>query len=107
MSSEVLLILATFPDTETARRIAGILVEERLVACVNLFPQVESIYRWKGQVEIGVEVAAWMKTTHLCYPALEVRYRELHPYEVPALVAIEVEGGLPGYLQWVGQNCGE
>lgn len=104
--SEVLLALATFPEMETARRIADILVRERLAACVNLFPAVESVYRWNESVETSAEVAAWIKTTSGCYGALEARYRELHPYEVPALVALPVKAGLPAYCEWVANSCG-
>jgi periplasmic divalent cation tolerance protein len=103
---EVLLALATFPEMETARRIADILVRERLAACVNLFPAVESVYSWSEKVATCAEVAAWIKTTPECYGALEARYRALHPYEVPALVAILVKAGLPDYCNWVAKSCG-
>lgn len=104
--AEVLLALATFPEMETAKRIADILVRERLAACVNLFPAVESVYCWKDEVATSAEVAAWIKTTPGCYGALEARYRALHPYEVPALVAISVKAGLLEYCKWVAKSCG-
>ena len=101
-----LLFLSTFPDAETARRIARALVEERLAACANLVPGVESIYRWQGAVEQASEVLALFKTTEAARERFQARLRELHPYEVPEIVALRPEGGLPAYLQWVEENCG-
>jgi periplasmic divalent cation tolerance protein len=97
----LLLVMATFPDLENARRISRQLVEERLVACVNLLPQAESIYRWKGAVEVSGEVVAVIKTTVVRFEELRFRFKALHPYEVPELVALEVVAGLPDYLRWV------
>jgi periplasmic divalent cation tolerance protein len=102
-----LILLSTFPDLETARRIVRALVEERLIACGNLVPSVESIYRWKDAVESSPEIVGILKTTEEGYPRLEARLREMHPYELPEMVAIKPSGGLPAYLQWVEENSGE
>jgi len=99
-----LLVLSTFPDAKTAREITRTLVDERLVACGNLLPGVESIYRWKGAVESAAEVMAIYKTTRSAYPALEERLKSLHPYEVPELVALTPSGGWPPYLAWIVEN---
>ena len=104
-SDEVLLVLSTFPDVETAKRIGTALVTENLAACVNILPGVESIYRWKGQLEGGAEVIAFLKTTKGRFAALQSKLCELHPYEVPELIALPVTAGLPAYLQWVVENC--
>jgi len=104
LSKEPLVVLCTFPDVEQARGIAVVLVERRLAACVNLLPGVESIYRWEGKVERAGEVLAVIKTTR--YPELEVALKELHPYEVPEILALPVAAGLAGYLKWLGESCG-
>ena len=101
-----LLVLSTFPDAEVARTIARTLVEEQLAACANLVPGAESIYWWKGVIESSSEVLAQFKTTAEQYPRLEARLKELHPYELPAIVAIPISAGLPEYLEWVEANTG-
>lgn len=98
------VVLCTFPDLEQARQIGAALVERQVAACVNLLPGVESIYRWEGKIERAGEVLAVMKTTR--YADLEAVIRELHPYEVPEILALEVAGGLPGYLHWLAESCG-
>jgi periplasmic divalent cation tolerance protein len=98
------VVLCTFPDVEQARVIAAELVERRLAACVNLLPGVESIYRWEGKVERAGEVLAVIKTTR--YAELEAALKELHPYEVPEILALPVAAGLAGYLEWLGAECG-
>lgn len=99
-----LVVLCTFPDVEQARGIAAELVERRLAACVNLLPGVESVYRWEGKVERAGEVLAVIKTTR--YPELEAALQDLHPYEVPEILALPVAAGLAGYLAWLGESCG-
>ncbi len=101
-----LLLLSTFPDAEAARRIAGTLVEERLAACANLLPGAESIYRWEGKIERATEVVAFFKTTEACRARFEARLSELHPYEVPEILVLRPEGGLPAYLRWIEENVG-
>jgi periplasmic divalent cation tolerance protein len=105
MAEEILLVYTTYPDTDTARGIIRTLVDEQLIACGNLFPVVESIYRWQGGVQVAGEVFGILKTTRSCLGALAARYRALHPYEVPELVTVSVEDGLPNYLSWIEQNC--
>ena len=82
------VVLCTFPDLEQARQIGAALVERQVAACVNLLPGVESIYRWEGKVERAGEVLAILKTTR--YDELEAAIRELHPYEVPEVLALPV-----------------
>ena len=101
MAEEALVVFATFPDADTARRIVRTLVEERLAACGNLVPAVESIYRWEGKVNTASEVLAVLKTDLGHYRALEARLAALHPYEVPECLAVRVEEGLPAYLHWL------
>ena len=102
--SDVLLILCTFPDSEQARQIGTLLVERQLAACVNLLPAVESIYRWQGKVETAAEVLAVFKTTAAAFPAFEQALAELHPYEVPEILALEPAAVAAPYRDWLLNN---
>ncbi|UOV02853.1 divalent-cation tolerance protein CutA [Pseudoxanthomonas mexicana] len=97
----VFLILSTCPDADTAQRLARILVEERLAACVSLLPGGVSTYRWQGRVEQATEVQLLAKTPADRRDALMARLAELHPYELPEILAVETAAGLPAYLDWV------
>jgi len=103
----IFVCLSTCPDAATAQRIAATLVEERLAACVNLLPGLRSVYRWRGAVEQADEVLLLIKTTHARLDALQARLPQLHPYELPELVAVEVAGGLPAYLDWITGACAD
>jgi periplasmic divalent cation tolerance protein len=105
MAAEVLLVLSTFPDAATARQIGRQLVEEHFAACANILSPVESIYWWEGKVENANETLVVFKTTVDRYPALETTLRRLHPYEVPEIIALPIEHGLPEYLGWVSEHC--
>lgn len=96
-----LLVLSTCPDAESAGRIAHALVVERLAACVNQVPGVHSTYRWQGRVVEESEVLLVIKTTRERFDAMRGRLLELHPYEVPELVALETRGGHVPYLDWI------
>src|SRR3954452_9437693 len=104
MADEIRLAFCTFPDAETARRVAREIVELRLAACGNIVPQIHSIYRWQGAVETGEESLAIFKTSAGAYPAFEAKLRSLHPYEVPEIIAWPIDQGLPEYLRWVCAN---
>ncbi len=105
MAEPALVVLTTWPSLELARTIARMLVEEKLVACANLLPAVESIYRWEGKVETSTEVLVILKTTTDRVDALERRVLELHPYQVPEFLSLRVQDGLPAYLRWVESSC--
>jgi periplasmic divalent cation tolerance protein len=107
MSEKILLALSTFPDTEIARRISNHLVTERFAACANIFPSVESIYRWKEKIESGNETFVFFKVREDRQSAFQDKLRSLHPYDVPEIIFIPVAGGLQEYLQWVSENCGQ
>lgn len=100
-----MLALSTFPDVETARRISSQVVEEKLAACANIFPAIESIYRWKGKIETGNETMVLFKTSENRQSAFQEKLRALHPYEVPEIIFIPVLAGLPEYLDWVAESC--
>ena len=107
MSEKILLALSTFPDADVARRISNELVTERFAACANMLPSVESIYRWKGQIESGSETLVLFKLSEDRQSAFQDKLRSLHPYDVPEIIFVPVAGGLPEYLQWVSENCGQ
>jgi len=104
--TDVILVLSTFPDASKAREITRVLVEENLVACGNIIPAVESIYRWKGAVEETTESMVVFKTTVTRSSEMQARLKALHSYEVPEIILIPVQDGLPAYLQWVQESVG-
>jgi periplasmic divalent cation tolerance protein len=106
MASDVVVALCTTPP-ENARSIATRLVTERLAACVNVVPAVESIYRWEGRIESGAESLLVIKTTSGQLAALAQRLVAIHPYQCPELITLPVTGGLPAYLQWVIASSGD
>lgn len=95
------IVFCTCPNAESAERIARALVEERLAACVNAMGGLVSTYRWKEAIEVDDEVLLLIKTTADRLDALETRLIELHPYEVPELLAIEPVAGSARYLAWL------
>ena len=103
MSDEVVLAFSTFPDLETARRIARELVTENFAACANVIPKIESIYRWQGKIEQGDETLVLFKTTAARFAAFEEKLKSLHPYDVPEIICTPI-AGWPPYLDWVRQN---
>ena len=105
MSEQVLLALSTFPDVAIAHRVANQLVEEKLAACANIFPPIESIYRWKEKIENSNEIMVLFKISEGRQSAFQEKLRSLHPYEVPEIIFIPVMGGLPEYLSWVAESC--
>ena len=107
MAEKILLALSTFPDAEIARRISNQLVSERFVACANILPAIESIYRWKERIESGNETLVLFKLSEDRQSAFHDKLRSLHPYDVPEIIFVPVTGGLPEYLHWVAENCGQ
>jgi periplasmic divalent cation tolerance protein len=107
MPEKILLALSTFPDAEAARQISDQLVTERFAACANILPAVESIYRWKDNTESGNETLVFFKLSEDRQSAFQDKLRSLHPYDVPEIIFVPVAGGLPEYLQWVSENCGQ
>ncbi len=98
---DVKIVMCAFPNVEKARQIGTVLVETQLAACVNLIPGIRSIYRWEGKLEEQEEVLAFFKTTMARYSELQQTLVEMHPYEIPELVVLDLAAGLPAYLQWV------
>jgi Uncharacterized protein involved in tolerance to divalent cations len=100
----VLIVFSTFPDEAGAREAAGKLIEVGAAACVSILPGVSSVYRWQGKTEESSEVLLMIKTTQEAYTRLESALKACHPYELPEILAVRAEAGLPGYLEWVVQE---
>ncbi len=96
-----LLVLTNLPDRAAAEKLAETLIGQRVAACVNILAPCRSVYRWKGAVHNDEEHPMLIKTTAERYPALEQAIRAAHPYELPEIVAVPIEHGLPAYLEWV------
>ncbi len=106
MDSQPLVVYCTCPDQATAERIAETMVNERLAACVTIAPGLTSIYRWQGQIQRDAEVLLIIKTRSAVYPSLEARIHDLHPYEVPEIIALPIQAGSATYLNWITDNTG-
>ena len=100
----VIAVLTNLPDSESAFNLARELVRRRVAACVNVLPAATSFYRWQGKFEEASEHPVLVKTTQDRYADLETAIRELHPYEVPEIIAWPVTAGLPAYLAWIEQE---
>jgi periplasmic divalent cation tolerance protein len=101
------IVLTTTSSEEEARKIARHLVENRLAACVNIIPQVESIYRWQDKVDSSREWLLLVKTTEKRFPAVRDAILKLHSYDLPECVAINIEDGSSDYLQWLADSVQE
>lgn len=97
----VRLVLCTFPDAEKARQIGTLAVANQAIACVNLIPGVESIYRWEGKVESSVEVLAIFKTTVSAYPAFAAWLADAHPYDTPEIIGLDPADVDSRYRSWL------
>jgi len=102
-SADAVVCLVTAPP-DRAHDIAEALVAKRLAACVNVVAQVNSIYRWEGEVTRDDESLLIAKTTHAAVPAIEAELRRIHPYETFELVALDVAAGAAPYLSWIGES---
>jgi len=101
MQSTKLLVITNLPDRAVAERLADMLIEKQLAACVNILAPCRSVYRWKDAVQHDEEHPMLIKTTAERYAALEQALRSGHPYELPEIIAVPIERGLPAYLDWV------
>jgi len=98
------ITLCTCPDPETAAAIADSVVAERLAACVNIIDNVKSVYLWQGKKETSQESLLLIKTRSDLYPKLEQHIKSNHPYELPEIVLVRIEQGLPPYLAWIDDS---
>jgi periplasmic divalent cation tolerance protein len=95
------IIFCACPDKDTAEKIARLLVSSNEAACVNILPGITSIYTWKGQIESAQEHLLLIKAHKDHYQAIETALRVYHPYELPEIIAVPIERGLPEYLHWI------
>jgi periplasmic divalent cation tolerance protein len=105
-TSSFVIVLTTFPEDGDAKPLARTLVEERLAACVNILPAMQSIYRWEGKVERASEQQLIIKTAAAHVEALKARIAAMHPYEVPEMLVLPVASGSEEYLQWIHDSVG-
>ena len=99
-----LLVLCTCPDNDVAELISRVLVESKLAACLNILPAVTSVYRWQDNVEFAAEVQLLIKTTSEKYHLLEEKINNLHPYETPEIIALNIQQGDKHYLNWITES---
>jgi periplasmic divalent cation tolerance protein len=104
--TQVRIVLTTMANVEEAARVGRALVEERLAACATLIPAVQSIYRWKGEVESATETLLLLKTGVEQLATLEAQLRELHSYETPEFLVLDVDGVSHPYLAWLRESLG-
>jgi len=107
MSTDVILVVSNAPDVQLAKRIAHVLLEEGLAACVNLGAPMLSMYRWKGNIEGDEEIPLLIKSTRQQQQALIDAIVRLHPYDVPEVLVVPATDGLPAYLDWVRAETGK
>jgi periplasmic divalent cation tolerance protein len=105
-TSTACIVITTVASAEEAARLGRTLVEERLAACATVLPAAHSIYSWQGKIELSDETLLLLKTATDQLPALEFRLRELHSYETPEFLVIEIEAGSQSYLKWLRENLG-
>jgi len=102
--SDILLVITNLPDAQSAAKLAQQIIEARAAACVNQLAPCTSTYRWQDKIETANEVPLLIKTTRAAYPRLEKLIRDGHPYELPEIIAVPVDAGLPAYLSWVSNE---
>lgn len=100
----LILVFVTVPSKDVGHNIALSLLEERLIACANLLPEIESHYRWEGKIQSSAELLLILKTRRGAFPALEAALLKLHPYSTPEIIAVDATAVEPRYLQWVQQE---
>ena len=98
------IVLCTAGSEDEARKIAHHLIERRLAACINIIPQIESVYRWQGKIESSREWLMLIKTTAERFQDVRDAIRELHSYELPECIAINIEDGSAEYLRWLTES---
>ncbi|HSO27004.1 MAG TPA: divalent-cation tolerance protein CutA [Anaerolineales bacterium] len=104
MEEEYLVVFVTAPSEEVARQIAAQVVGEKLAACANILPAIQSLYWWEGKVQEDKEVLLIFKTQKLRMSGLETVVKQIHPYDVPEIIALPVAAGSQAYLDWIGAS---
>jgi periplasmic divalent cation tolerance protein len=99
--TQLIVTYCTCPDKDTAEKIARLLLEDKLTACVNILPNVTSFFSWKGNIEVAEECLLIIKSPQSGYPDMETLIRNHHPYELPEIIAVPVTQGSPEYINWI------
>lgn len=100
------VVMTTAGSPAEARKLAHALIERRLAACVNIIPQISSVYRWEGKIEEAEEFLLLIKTTETAFESVRETIRELHSYDLPECISLLVEDGSVGYLNWIEESVG-
>jgi periplasmic divalent cation tolerance protein len=103
---EFIAVYTTLPKRRKARQLAKSLINERLAACANIF-KIDSVYRWQGELQDAGEYGLLLKTRVDLYPRIEERIRELHPYELPAIVSFTIRNGSQEFLDWIASETAD
>ncbi|WP_065187698.1 divalent-cation tolerance protein CutA [Shewanella woodyi] len=101
MQDEFLLVMTSCPTSELATKVAQALVGSKLAACIQVSAPVTSIYEWQGEICEETEFNLQIKCLALNYSEIETQIKQLHPYEVPEIIAVPISNGLPDYLKWI------
>jgi len=104
ISNDVILVLSNLPDQESAEKLAELLIKEKVAACVNVLAPCTSFYEWQGQLEKSQEIPLLIKSTADKYHLLEACIMRHHPYELPEIISVPIDKGLPAYLSWVQES---
>ncbi|MGJ8619073.1 MAG: divalent-cation tolerance protein CutA [Methylophilaceae bacterium] len=102
--SDIIVVLTHVPDQICAEHIAKALIKAKLAACVNIGNACQSLYEWENELEVQTEIPIHIKTSRRCYIKLEALILDMHPYELPDIIVLNVDGGLNKYLQWVNDK---
>ncbi|HEU0174198.1 MAG TPA: divalent-cation tolerance protein CutA [Blastocatellia bacterium] len=103
-TADALVVLTTLEKQEDGERLARLLIESELAACIQILPQMISIYRWQGTIEHASEVLLLIKTTRAAYQRVETTIKENHPYKTPEIIALSIEAGSNDYLSWLAAS---
>ena len=106
MDSEPIVVISTISSLKEAECIAEVILAESLAACVNILPRCTSLYRWEGKMCRDQEHMLFIKTRQVRYAELEARLKALHSYELPEIIAVSIQAGLPEYLSWIDKHTG-
>ena len=106
MDDDAIVVFMTAANGEEATRLAEMLVGAHLAACVQILPEIESVYRWQGKIERSSEVLLLVKTTRGKFDELEREVRALHSYDTPEIVAVPIVTGSAPYLEWLVKSAG-
>lgn len=98
------IVLVTFADNESALKMAKILIKEKLAACINILPEMQAVYEWKGELKVDSEVQMVIKTKKEMFSLLEDRISQLHSYEIAEIIAIDIQQGHQPYLKWIEES---